>query len=627
LIGTPTRTTTWLGEPIKLLPGLVLPIGTSDPVAVAADGSFAADVPTPPINARIVALPVESESLSDIEQAFGDAGPFRSTPVLGGGAVSGEIPGLGTLSMAFRGQRQGLGLIGPAGLASIELPFSGSPLPGSLSIGALGGVTTGPLGAAEGDLGLSFMGASAIPNAYNDARGGVTVDGVRGYLRDHIPVGSDELPAPASKRTVDFQTGGQTVVQSQPIYVAANPAEDPDGLPLAGGYRASGLELHRTTVQDHDGRQVSVTDRFVSTDGRAHKIDLLYAEGLTLLAYDARAPFQLCGFVPCDEDGGFESFSGGGFEPFSVSNPFDTGGSFSTLAAPEEPTFPAFEMPAFRIPWETGDKWESRSHAEPMTAPSTATSTVYTRVPHVMRLAANLLPLLTGGETPEGFVAPPITSTYGAITYGTRPDAGLFVSDPLTIGAILGGTSTQFVSRFVRDVPAGGETTIAQVYSTGTTPAEVETLAAAAEQRLAPVAITPPAPPAPPIAPPATPTPPAPPAARKAPRKLSTSSSLKRTKKGQYRFRFTGRLALPSGVGRSACRAGGGTVMVQVKAGRNTISTRRAKLNRNCRYTVRINFRSAKRFGKRTRLTVVTKWSGNRRLAAKPAKRFTIKIR
>jgi hypothetical protein len=589
---------------------LTVPLALPVPVPVAADGSFAADVPVPPINAHIVAFPADISS-DPVEDALRGVGPFRAVPVLGGGSISAEIPGLGNFSLALRGQRQGVAAIAPAGFAALgELPFGIGDLP--LTIGLLGGVTSGAFGDAPGDFGLSFMGAGGITDQYNDARGGVMVDGTRGYLRDHLPLASEELPAATFERTVDRQTGGQTVVQTQPIYVAADPSNDPDDAPLEGGYRPSGLELQRTTVQDHDGRQVTVTDRFRSADGRAHKIDLLYAEGLSILPYNGRSPLELClPILPCEGEGPEFPPPPPPFAPLSFA------GDLSASLQPEGPAFPEFDPPAFRIPWETGDAWASRSHAEPLTAPSGAVSTLYTRLPNLSRLIPAFMAL--GSESPEPTL--PITSTYGAITFGTRPDSGLFVSDPFTIGAVLGGASTQFVARFVRDVPAGGATTIPQVYSTGNTPAEAEALAAAAEQRLTPPG---PAPVPPPVAPPAPPTPPA---ARKAPRKLSAASKLQRTKKGQFRFRFSGKLTLPSGVAKSACRAGGGTVTIQVKAGSNTISTRRVKLDRNCKYAVRINFRSAKRFGKRTRLTVVTKWSGNRALGPKPAKRFTVKVR
>lgn len=601
--------------PLKRLSGAMmpmLPIDITEPVPVGPDGTFSVDVNTPPINARIVALPEDLDSEEAFEQLrkaiLDEGGPFRPATVLGGVTGSASFPGQGTISLGVRGQRQGFGLVAPAGFSDLALGLGGEGGGPAFAVGLLGGVTAGAIGSEEGDFALNFMGAAGISNHYNAARGGLAVDGSRAYLRDHIAVGANELPAPTVERTVDFQTGGQRVVQTQDVYVAANPAEDPDRPWLEDGYRASGLQLQRTSVQDHDGRQISVTDRFRSADGRAHKVDVLYAEGLTLLSYDARPPLDIClPIFPCEGEGP-------GFPPLPFSS--ELSGDVSASLEPEGPQFPQFDMPAFRIPWETGDQWATRSHAEPLTAPGTATSTVYTRLPNASALIGSFL-------NPGEGAPPAVPSTYGAITFGTRPDAGLFVSDPITIGMILGGVSTQFVARFVRDVPAGGDTTIAQVYSTGTTQAEAEALAAAAEKRLAPVA-PPIDKPTPPVAPPAPPTPPA---ARKAPRKLTASSKLQRTKKGQYRFRFSGKLTLPSGVAKSACRAGGGTVTIQVKAGSNTISTRRVKLDRNCKYAVRINFRSAKRFGKRTRLTVVTKWSGNRALGPKPAKRFTVKVR
>lgn len=609
-----------------------LPIAFSDEVEVAADGTFSATVMAPPINARLVALPEELTDANALQAALVDGtGPFKWTPVLGGFAVAGEAPGIGSLSLAIRGQEHGFGLVAPPGIPSFG--GTGLPLGGmAVSIGALGGVTSGAYGDTAGDVGLSFMGAGGITDQYNDARGGLTVDGTRAYLRDHIPLSADELPLPAASRSVNYENGGQVVVHTQPIYVAANPADDPDAAPLPGGYRPSGLVLERTTVQDHDGRQISVVDRFRSTDGAAHRVDVLYSEGLNLLAYNGRSPDIGC--IPivtaCDDDYDLD------FSPLLTGPASDAGPFASVLSAGidddvsllAEPTFPTFDPPAFRIPWETGNTWERRSHAEPLSAPATPTSTIYTRLPSAGRLLAAALRAASGGGGSLMFPMPevPVTSTYGAITFGTRPDSGLFVSDPYTIGLLLGGVSTQFVARFVRDVPAGGLTEISQVYSTGTTPAEVETLAAQAEQRLLPIFVPPIPGPTPPLAPPA-PAPAPQESPRKTPRKLTTSSSLKRTKRGEYRFRFRGGLTLPSGVSRSACRAGGGTVMVQIKAGRNTISTRRVKLSRTCRYDVRINFRSAKRFGNRKRLTVVTKWSGNRALAAKPAKRFTVKVR
>ena len=75
--------------PLKRLGAMapIIPIDISEPIPVGPDGSFAVDVNTPPINSRIVALPVALESEEQALPAFFDeGGPFRPTTVLGGSA-------------------------------------------------------------------------------------------------------------------------------------------------------------------------------------------------------------------------------------------------------------------------------------------------------------------------------------------------------------------------------------------------------------------------------------------------------------------------------------------------------------------------------------------------------------
>jgi hypothetical protein len=65
-------------------------------------------------------------------------------------------------------------------------------------------------------------------------------------------------------------------------------------------------------------------------------------------------------------------------------------------------------------------------------------------------------------------------------------------------------------------------------------------------------------------------------------------------------------------------------VTVQVKAGRRTISARRAKLRRNCRFASRVTFRKASRLG-RGRLKFVVRFSGNGAVA--PGSARTVRVR
>lgn len=111
---------------------------------------------------------------------------------------------------------------------------------------------------------------------------------------------------------------------------------------------------------------------------------------------------------------------------------------------------------------------------------------------------------------------------------------------------------------------------------------------------------------------------------------LFTSPSLtarvtpKRDRRAPFRFTTTGRLALPTGVTPGlGCK---GTVAVQFKAGKKTISTRRVKLRSNCSYRSRVTFRLPRRLNPRT-LRVFVRFAGNDVIAAKNAARRSVRVR
>jgi hypothetical protein len=95
--------------------------------------------------------------------------------------------------------------------------------------------------------------------------------------------------------------------------------------------------------------------------------------------------------------------------------------------------------------------------------------------------------------------------------------------------------------------------------------------------------------------------------ARRRPRRLRV-----RVRRHARTFTTTGRLSPPSGATpREVC--GSGVVSVQVKAGRRTISTRRARLRADCTFRSAVTFRSRRRLGRR-RLTFEVRFFGNRAL-------------
>lgn len=92
-----------------------------------------------------------------------------------------------------------------------------------------------------------------------------------------------------------------------------------------------------------------------------------------------------------------------------------------------------------------------------------------------------------------------------------------------------------------------------------------------------------------------------------------------------WRFTTRGRLIRPTAVPASrACR---GRVSVQVKAGKKTISTRRAKLKRDCTFRSRVTFTESERFGSAKRLRFTARFLGNADVFRRTAKTQTVRVR
>lgn len=536
------------------------PSRATGPIDVQPDGSFSTEISVPHYNAILRAVPAGAPQPAESDPAF------PGNLVLGGSFNDLSVPvpedegwSPRPRFTAIRGQRDGFFILEP----------TGSLTPG----GSTGGLAGGPSGENGAQPSLVFLGSGALGARYNDSRGAIMVDGVRGYLRDQIENAEPaRLPLPTVTRTVDPATGGQRLVQRQLLYVAADQADDPEA--VEHGYVPSGVELERTVVQDRDGARATVTDVFRSTDGRAHRTDLLYSEGFVLPTDE-----RVRGRTGDDET-----------DPFA------------------DPPEVAGTPPAFRIPWETGSAWRTKSQADPLSAPPATVSSVFLRIPDRFSAGRDY-------ATDPGDV-------FGAITFGTRPDGGLFLVQPSSGEDHLFDSSSQFVARFVREIPATGSTTITQTYSQATTSERVEQLAAESESALTPV---PPAVP-PTVTAPIVTTPLPVPVQRVRPRRLTLSATPKRDTSGPRKLRFSGRLVLPAKTSAAVCTTGG-TVSVQVRSGRHTLSSRRVRLDKACRYVVRVTFASAKRFGRSTRLTAQAHWAGNRGTTAVSAKRTTVRVR
>jgi hypothetical protein len=107
------------------------------------------------------------------------------------------------------------------------------------------------------------------------------------------------------------------------------------------------------------------------------------------------------------------------------------------------------------------------------------------------------------------------------------------------------------------------------------------------------------------------------------PRKLSVKARPTHDRTLPYRFTFTGKLTLPKGISRSVgCR---GRVSVQIKNGKKTISTRRAKLSKRCTYRQRVTFSVKSRLKSQGKLKVTVRFIGNAALKPKRAKQLYVR--
>jgi Ca2+-binding RTX toxin-like protein len=98
------------------------------------------------------------------------------------------------------------------------------------------------------------------------------------------------------------------------------------------------------------------------------------------------------------------------------------------------------------------------------------------------------------------------------------------------------------------------------------------------------------------------------------PSSLSLRLSPSRDRRAPYAFRARGRLA-----GAGSCS---GTVRITAKAGRRTVSSRRARLTRTCRYSLRVRFRSRPA----SRLRFSARFSGNRSTLSRTSRSRTVRL-
>jgi hypothetical protein len=491
---------------------------------LAEDGVFSARVTAPSRPCRLAAVPQSDDVLSD------DALSRYAGPVVRGGVSDIEPHWFAVARSGLGGYARHLPA-GDCGLQASRIASGDAP-----------------------DVSTPIFYCSGNYGDWIENRAGVTVDGRRASLR--FGDGASTV-----QRTVDPLTGDLRIVEVTNVRLCE---AGPDS-PCARRVDGSGVQLRRTTVQDHDGRQIRHTDEWVSTDGRAH--------GLQLLSLQI----------------------GGPGEPAPI---------LRALTAPTATPTPT----SWSVPWVTGDAFRAFALDEVVPeAPAGSPATIRVRADHDAR----------DGDPFSG---------QGAITWETSPQKVTFLSERSMLarfhrtvpadGSVTMRTaysqapSAREVGRLVADAHVA--------WGLPDPDAVVDP----------PVTPEPPKPGPAPSPGPAPRPQPGPKAGRITPQALSlTTKGGRRDRKAPYRFALRGRLALPAGVPAATCR--GVAVTLRVTARRKgrtaTIATLRPALTADCRWSATLKLTKKAICGTNGRLTVRASSARTAALAARAAPRLSLR--
>ena len=130
------------------------------------------------------------------------------------------------------------------------------------------------------------------------SRSEIQVDGSNAFgpaSAENINSGATGLPVLKFSSGIDAKTGNTVIHESDPIVKCTNPTF-PATPATCTSFVSTGVTDNRTITQDHNGDVVWITDVFKSTDGKSHKVDLLWENdnhfhGLTGSATDLEYEF------------------------------------------------------------------------------------------------------------------------------------------------------------------------------------------------------------------------------------------------------------------------------------------------------------------------------------------------
>lgn len=237
--------------------------------ALAPDGSFAVDVPATYLGSQLCklrAVPAGYES--------GDASAF-----------TGPVTSIG------RARTYAVGS-GPDAGTRVDFFVFGQQLSAADDYGSLS-----ECGLGDGylyDANLEYTSETfACDDGYGlleepgTDRSQIQVDGADAYgtaVAATIGPEAAGLPQLTVSHAQDPLTGDLTIVESEPLVTCPGAATPPAS---CAAFAPTGVRDERTIEQTESGRLVTVTDRFASTDGASHTLDLLPQQGFVLGAFPA----------------------------------------------------------------------------------------------------------------------------------------------------------------------------------------------------------------------------------------------------------------------------------------------------------------------------------------------------
>lgn len=173
---------------------------------------------------------------------------------------------------------------GPNDGVTTDYYIWGQQLTGGIEYASAGacGISDSFLYDADFDATTSTFACAGYWNSFNvplgrGTRSEVQVDGANAY----VPAGAgginDEasgFPALTYSYSHNPLNGDLTIEESDPIVKCSSGVFPPDNSNCPS-FASTGVRIDRTIEQTEDGHLVTITDRFVSTDGQAHTLDLL----------------------------------------------------------------------------------------------------------------------------------------------------------------------------------------------------------------------------------------------------------------------------------------------------------------------------------------------------------------